>query len=390
MASPSMVIRVAANLSELQAQLKTGEFAIEQTTAKMVAFGNSYSGARTVQNAHDVQKAIELVGGATALTAKEQASANRILEEGIAKYKALGRDVPPGMQKIADETRKVDTTSSGLTTTVKQLAANFAAMFTARAAFNFVKGTVAEASALKDLAQQTHINVEELQILAGAMSEFGVDADTLGKGLFTLSRKISKGDDSVSDALKQMGMELTDVKGLNGEELFSAIMRGLSGLQGGLRDETASELFGSRLGMAMAGASEDIEGTIATWREHNTVLTKETVDALDETDEAYKRVEKSARSYLGNVLGKAALEMIAVNDALKQGAGGWELFGARIKDLWAEWGDAQPHVENVVRVLDELNQQTEAGTTVTLAATETSRAFVPALDDQTGATKAAR
>lgn len=388
--SPSMVIRIAADLSELQAQLKTGAFAIEQTTAKMVNFANSYSGARTVQNAADVQKAIELVGGATMLTAKEQASANRILEEGLAKYRALGREAPAGMQQLADETKKVDTVSGGLTTTVKQLAAGFAAMFTARAAFNFVKGTVAEASALKDLAQQTHINVEELQILAGAMSEFGVDADTLGKGLFTLSRKISKGDDSVSDALKQMGMELTDVKGLNGEELFTAIMRGLSNLQGGLRDETASELFGSRLGMAMAGASEDIDDTMATWRELNTVMSTETVDALDTADESIKRMNQSLSMVAANLMGPVAEGFNVLFNATQKGMSNWDYFVANTKDLTASLLGTGSGTENLTRLLDGLNQKTEAAKTATAGHAKAHREFVPAVEDTTGATKRAR
>lgn len=295
-----------------------------------------------------------------------------------------------GMQNIAKETKEADKAHSTMMGTVKQLALAFGAMFTAQAALGFVKSVVAEASALKDLSQQTHINVEDLQMLAGAMSEFGVDADALGKGLYGLSRRISQGDDSVSDALKQMGMELKDVKGLNGEELFLAIMRGLSKLDGGLRDETASDLFGSRLGMAMAGASEDIEGTLETWKRFNTVMSTETVNALDETDESIKRMNKSLSMVAANMLGPVSEGFNVLFDAHQKGMSNWQYAIANAKDFAASLLGTGTGTENLTRLLDGLNVKTDAGKTATKGAATAHREFLPALEDTTGATKRAR
>jgi hypothetical protein len=104
--------------------------------------------------------------------------------------------------------------------TVKELALEFAAMFTVERGVEFLKSVVEQASALKNLSQQTQINVVDLQVLAGATRTFGIDADTLGKGLYTLARNIAGGDASVVTGLHLMGLSLKDVENLHGKELF--------------------------------------------------------------------------------------------------------------------------------------------------------------------------
>jgi hypothetical protein len=57
---------------------------------------NAFDGSRTLAQAGAVVGAIMQIGDVTKLTAAEQAKANTILEEGLAKYQALGREAPPG------------------------------------------------------------------------------------------------------------------------------------------------------------------------------------------------------------------------------------------------------------------------------------------------------
>ena len=359
--NPSMVIRVAATIAELRANLAEGKSQIETTTAAMQKMAASFSGDKIIQAAHNVVAAVNQIGGASNLTEREQARVNATLEKALEKYRVLGKEAPAGMQKLADETKQVDASSFKLTDTVKQLALGFAAMFTARAAFNFVKSTIDEAAALKDLSQQTHINVEELQLLAGAMSEFGVDADMLGNGLFNLGRRIAKGDDSVVLALRQMGMSLRDVQGLEGEELFLTIERGLARLHGSLRDTTAADLFGSRLGMAMAGASEGIDGAMESARRLNTVMSEESVDALDRYDEAIKRAQRSLSAMAANMVGPVAEGFNVIVDAAGNGVSKWDLFVAMTKDWAASNSVTGASTSHLAKLLDELNQKTDQG-----------------------------
>ena len=388
--NPSMVIRVAATIAELRANLAEGKSQIETTTSAMQKLATSFSGDKLIQAANNVTAAVNQIGGASKLTEAEQARVNATLEKALEKYRVLGKEAPAGMQQLANDTKQVDQSSFKLTDTVKQLALGFAAMFTARAAFNFINQTLQEASALKDLSQQTHIGVEELQLLASAMSEFGVDADVLGNGLFALSLRIAKGEDSVTDALLQMGMSLKDVQGLEGEALFLTIERGLAKLHGSLRDTTAADLFGSRLGMAMAGASEGIDDAMESARRLNTVMGQDAVNALDRYDEAIKRAKVSLSAMAANMIGPVAEGFNVIFEAAGRGASKWDIFVAVVKDFATSNSVAGANASHLAKLLDELNQKTDAGTTTTKAVTEAHKEFVPALESTAGATKRAR
>lgn len=351
--------------TKAEVSLKGIESGGEKVEGRLDSMANSLNGTRIIQQATIMAEAVERVGGVSTLTEKELARVGGTAQEAANKLRAMGQDVPPGIQKIADAAKDADKAHGSLGSTVKELALGFAAMFTARAAFNFAADVIRDASALKDLSQQTHINVEELQLLAAATSEFGVDVDELGKGLFNLNRRIAGGDDSVAFALSLMGMSLKDVEGLQGEELFLKIERGLGKLQGSLRDTAASELFGSKLGMAMAGASEGIDQALEDARRLNTVMGTESVDALDKYGEAIERAQRSLTAMAANLMGPVAEGFNVVADAAGRGASKWAIAWAMAKDMDAAvfgWGSGTEHLATL---LDKLNQKTETNTVVT-------------------------
>jgi len=326
---------------------------------RLNAMVDNFSGKKVIQDATLMAEAVERVGGVSKLTEAELARVSKTAKEAADKMVAMGVDVPPGIQKIANEAKDADKAHGGMLDTVKNLALGFAAMFTVRAAFNFVKDVLTDASALADLSTQTHINVEDLQTLAGAMSEFGVDADTLGKGLYKLSKGIAGEDASVSHGLHLMGMSLKDVEGLNGRELFLKIEDGLATLQGGLRDTAAAELFGGRLGAAMAGASEDIKGTIEKWERLNHVASAESVAAMDEFGESIARAEKNMSSIAANMIGPLAEGFNVLYDAATKGASKWELFlGLLPKGL----GLVGTGTEGLATAIDHLNKKQDENT----------------------------
>lgn len=366
-------------VSQVVVKLKSFEEDAGKVERSLNRMTDNFSGRKVIQDAELMQQAVERIGGTSVLTEKELARLGSVAGEAVEKMKLMGIDVPPGLQKIADDTRVVTKEHSSLRDTVKDVALGFAAMFTVQKAVQFVSEVVNEASALKDLSTQTHINVEELQLLAGSMSEFGVDADSLGKGLFTLSRKVAGGDDSVARALHVMGMSLEEVNGLEGEALFLKMEHGLSTLQGSLRDTTASDLFGSKLGMAMAGASEGIDGTLDKARALNTVMSSEAVDALDQYGEAIERANRSLHSIAANMMGPVAEGFNFISDAVGNGASKWDIFVAMTKDWAASNSVTGPSTANLTRLLDDLNQKTEAAAKATRDAAGASREHATAL-----------
>lgn len=114
MAEPVLVVRVAANITELRKNMLEGTATIETTKSAMTSMANSFDGSKIVSQAGAVMAQIEAIGGATKLTSTEQSRANGILEAALDKYRALGREAPPGMQALADATRDAHSAQSDL------------------------------------------------------------------------------------------------------------------------------------------------------------------------------------------------------------------------------------------------------------------------------------
>src|SRR4029077_10583164 len=142
---------------------------------------DKFSGRQIIQQANELVIAIDKVHGVTALTTNEQIKLNATLTEAIAKYNAIGETVPPEMQKLADATKAAATASKEAATntssweaTLTSWASAAVAAFSVNAIVQYVGKLGEGASALNTLSAQTHINIEDLQVLTAATASYGV------------------------------------------------------------------------------------------------------------------------------------------------------------------------------------------------------------------------
>jgi len=172
--------------------------------------------------------------------------------------------------------------------------------------------------------------------MSGAMREFGVDADAMGRAIFKVGQAIAGGDSGVAAALKDMGLSLDAVRNLHGEELFVTLQDGLATLNGTARDTAAIALYGEKLGMVMSGAAEGTKDAIARWRELNGVMSNETVAALDAAGEHWDQLkQKFTVKITENVFTpfiKGLEDFYNVSEKAGTGAANW----ARAKDAVLE------------------------------------------------------
>jgi hypothetical protein len=333
--------------------LDAGSQNVERSLSRMAS---SFNGHKIIQDATAMAKIFEDAGGKAAFTDKELARMNATASEAAEKLRAIGQEVPAGLQRLATETKGASTQTEGLTASVKSLALAFVGMFTISAASNFIRGISETAGALADLSAQTQINVEDLQVMGNAMSEFGISTDELGRALFGLSKRIAGGDDAVADALLQMGLSLKELQGMHGEQLFLTIQDGLSKLQGQLRDDTAAALYGDKLGMAMAGAAEGTSKAIEEQRKLANFMTTEMVASIDTAGEHWDRFFLRVEAWAANrIIGPISADLLAfvevaekvglsaavwsrVDDALRNLAFAADTGNAKFKELAASAG----------------------------------------------------
>lgn len=82
---------------------------------------DNFSGKKVVQDATLMAEAIERAGGTSKLTANELQQVAAKAAEAAAKLKALGQDVPPGIQKLADAVKKVNVETTSLSDKLKTI-----------------------------------------------------------------------------------------------------------------------------------------------------------------------------------------------------------------------------------------------------------------------------
>src|SRR5262245_40113772 len=87
-----------------EVKLRGFDSAIGRVDKDLAKFGNQFSGTKLIQDATLMAKAVEDIGGAAKLTAKEQAQVNAQVTEAIAKFKALGQEAPAHLKALQKET----------------------------------------------------------------------------------------------------------------------------------------------------------------------------------------------------------------------------------------------------------------------------------------------
>ncbi len=259
MAGPdvSLVVRVSANLDQMRARLAEATAIVDTTTSAMKSMANAYDGSRTIANANAAFLQVQALGGVAKLTEADQAKLNATLTEGLAKYAALGREAPAGMQALADATKHVSAETSkwaefihGFNVeaalanplgTAKEAMTAFAATLgpTGAAAAGLVVGLAAVGTAifelaeraaatggqLNDMSEKTGLSVPALSRLSLAAQVAGSDLSTLSNALFMLQRGIGEDSPKIESGLNKIGLTLGELKAAGVDNYLSLIAK---------------------------------------------------------------------------------------------------------------------------------------------------------------------
>lgn len=75
---------------------------------KVNDLAQQFGGGKAIQSAEQYAAAVQKIGGASKLTAAEQAQVNQVIELALEKYKALGQQAPAHLLALAEATKKVE------------------------------------------------------------------------------------------------------------------------------------------------------------------------------------------------------------------------------------------------------------------------------------------
>ena len=165
----SAVSKATSQLDGLQKTAADSGLALN----KMV---ESLSGERTIKNATSLAAAIDALGGTSKLTAKELERVGRTAAEAVEKATALGVDVPPQLQHLADATRDTRNAFDEGVASLAKFAAGFFTLAVAwkavKAGFDVVKDFVIES--VKAAAESSAVFSAEMTNLTTAYTNLQV------------------------------------------------------------------------------------------------------------------------------------------------------------------------------------------------------------------------
>jgi hypothetical protein len=306
--------------------LETGAAKVEKSLNKMA---DSFSGRKLIQDANLAAKAIEDIGGASMLTAKEQAKVNAQVTEALAKYKALGIEAPASLQKLAKETAGVGTemtkTSggiSGLVGSLGKMAGALGIAFSAGAVISFGKQVLASAGQIDDLSKKLGVSAESVQRWKFAAEQGGATIENVDKAVTVMNRSLAEGDKSTIGALKSAGLSFDKIRMMKPEDAFNAITKAIGEIPDPMeRARVAVELFGKG-GAELLPAIVDGFADVAAGAD---VMSNETVKRLADAEDAWGRLGTKVTIVSGEIL---AATMDVVGRASSSWSSFFKLLGA--------------------------------------------------------------
>lgn len=364
------------------ADFQSGAGRVESALNKMV---DALSGRKLIQDATLAAEAVDRIGGASKLTEQQLQRLAVQASEAVAKMKAMGVDVPPGITRLAGALQPVGSSISTIGDQATRMGERMIEAFAIREIVRWVLELGEAQKQLEILSLQTQTGVEDLQILGAATKEYGVDADQLGRAIFQLSRRMAGGDESAATGLHLIGLSLDEVRDKKGMDLFLTIERGLATLDGTLRDTAAADLYGGKLGASMGAFATGADEAVAKAQRLNTILSQEGVHELAE----YAREVDRAKTSLGNMAaeqeGKAAGGFNVLTKAVQDGGSKWRIAAAVLSDFNDSLSLTGPAGHALADVLDHLNQKTTATAAATKGVVEEEQKIPVVLSAQQAA-----
>jgi hypothetical protein len=348
--------RFFAAVDEAKVKLYGFEQGAANVDEKLTRMVDRFSGRQIIQQATLMTEAIErLEGGLSSLTDAELARVGRTAGEAVEKMKALGMDVPKGMQQIADATKGAGDATESLTSKVATMAAGY---ITAEAAIRLVEGAYhVMVDALKAVVAAAAESEDAEAGLLAALHAQGTAVPSVVDAYDAYASSLQKVTIYSADAVKATEGVLAQVGGVMPRDMERAL-QATTNLAAGLRIDLASAAMMvakaaegqttalAKAGVAIVGAKGEALEFGAILDQVNTKF-KGAAEAAGETFTGRLAMLKNAWNDVESAIGRAIVRNETVSAAL---AGLTEIVQGATNDLTGN-AEANNRVSDAVIVL---------------------------------------
>lgn len=280
---------------------------------------------RVAERGRLAAQGLEAMGGASRLTESQLKQVNKTLQAGLESYRALGKEAPAELRRVADS---VKSSVAGMSEPMSMIEKKAIALGTAVGTFlgnaaiqvgrEFIQAgqrAFDYADALSNLSATTKITVEGLQRIEALGVTSGVSLEELAASVGMLQKNLD--NPAAINALGKMGHNYKEIRALKPEDQFIEIASSVAAIEDPVeRANAGAALFGRQwatIAPAIQGNIKEIIASVQT-------LSKEQIDALDEAGDAWdqfvKDSERGVTRFLGNLVLDAKKGELALTDLL--------------------------------------------------------------------------
>jgi hypothetical protein len=198
-----------AAVAKSQVSLRSFEQDANKVEKSLNRMADSFSGQKVIQDATLMTAAIDKVGGASTLTATEMARVNTVVNEAIAKYRALGQTAPKSMTDLANATKSTETATeswAGSLGKLNSLLGAFGIGLSVGAVVAFSRSLLTMGDEIVRVADRTGLTTDEVQKLSYVAGQSGNTIDELTQAIGQMQNRLSSGDKSAVASVKELGI----------------------------------------------------------------------------------------------------------------------------------------------------------------------------------------
>ncbi len=333
-ADVTAVEKALASVGESAKTLDAGLKKLGTTPIGRQAIAGAEELARSVKSLTDQQqklanqslltvRGLEAIGGPARLMKNQLDDVARSVTRGLDAFRALGQQAPVELQKVAKAIEKQQALLKG-----GALAGSFAsglpggaflaggiagAAAAAGAAFGLAaKQALTYADALTKVSDRTGVDVVALQRLDSIARASGNSLEDIGGAINRFQRNLASNDRTAGAALERIGLSFAQLRGLNPDQQFIAIAKGLQGITDPAQQALlAVELFGKGGAEILPSLKADVDKLAKS----TVVMSKESIEALDAFGDGVQRLKASFVASIGEMIASALKLPKALKDA---------------------------------------------------------------------------
>ncbi len=299
----------SAAVDAAQTQLKDFESGAGKVGTALNRMVDQFSGRQLIQQATEMAKAIGDIGGPTALTDAELQKASKTIDEATAKMKLLGIEAPASFKGISDaaaETRASTESMFGEFVSGLPVVEGLVAAFSADRIIAFGESAIEAASNFKNLAAATGLSTDDVQRFNYVAPEFGLNIDTMARGVEQLSAKLAGGDKSATLAVQMLGLSVKDLIAEGPKEAFLDVADAASRLEDPMtKAGVASDLFGGRLAKQLLPALGQLRDKINDVPK-GAIVSEDDINKAHDLETGVKQLWTEVEAYTDKAIAAAA------------------------------------------------------------------------------------